>query len=269
MNEFTGALAKIERAGSQIRKLDDDAKQVCRKIRQSIVCETDIEANVKRWVYRGERPVVPLGWSVRTGEILYNLRSALDHLVWQLVRANGQTPTRAIQFPIVDDIDAWKRSRNVRQLGGLSDGSKDTIGYLQPFNPMMQLPIDGTMRPFDAQTFKTLRDLCNIDKHRHLHLIVAKTDGVGPIEFGENQPPRRSSERPLTGKGTLGMIEPEMTIFSVDDSSQELNPEFHIEIKFDEQQMPDLVVEALPAVLSRCLLAVRGAERLLRPHNVT
>ena len=268
MNEFIGALAKIARAESQIRELDDDAKELCRNIRQSIVCETDNEADVKRWMYRGESPLVPLGWSVHTGEILYNLRSALDHLVWQLVCANGQKPTRAIQFPIIDDVDDWKRSSNGPQLAGLSDGARQTIRYLQPFNPVMQLPIKGQMRPFDAQTFRTLRDLCNIDKHRHLHLIVAKTDGIGPIDFGENQPPRRRSERPLTGKGTLGTIEKDMTIFLIDDSRQELDPEFRIEIKFDRQQMPDLV-EAVPDVLHRCLSAVRGAERLLRRHNLT
>ena len=95
--------------------------------------------------------------------------------------------------------------------------ARQTIRYLQPFNPMMQLPIKGQMRPFDARTFLTLRNLCNIDKHRHLHLIVAKTDGIGPIDFGDNQPPRRRSERPLIGKGTLGKIETDMTIFLIDD----------------------------------------------------
>ena len=28
----------------------------------------------------------------RWGEVAYNLRSGLDHLVWQLVLANGETP---------------------------------------------------------------------------------------------------------------------------------------------------------------------------------
>ena len=267
MNEFASAIAKIERAGSQIEKLSVDAEVLCGKIRQSILCETDNEADEKRWVYRGENPIVPISWSVRTGEILYNLRSALDHLVWQLVCANRQTPTRNNLFPIVDDASDWKCSRRRGTLNGLSDHAKQAIEYLQPFNPGLVLPTNGVVRPFDAQTFRTLRDLCNIDKHRHLHLIIAKTDGIGPIEFGENQPPRRPSGRLLKGKGNLGEIKKGMVMFSIDDSKQALIPEIQIGIKIDSQQMPELVVETVPDILRRCLQAVRGAERLLQRHN--
>ena len=31
-------------------------------------------------------------YAVAVGEVAYNLRSGLDHLVWQLVLANGETP---------------------------------------------------------------------------------------------------------------------------------------------------------------------------------
>ena len=267
MNEFTGAIAKIERAGSQIKKLSVDAEDLCGKIRQSIVCETDTEADQKRWTYRGENPIVPISWSVRTGEILYNLRSALDHLVWQLVCANGQTPTTDNLFPIVDDTDAWERSCRRGRLKGVSDSARQAIESLQPFNPWMVLPTNGRMRPFDAQSFRALRGLCNIDKHRHLHLIIAKMDGIGPIEFGESQPPRRRSGRPLTGKGNPSSIERDMVLFSIDDSEQALNPAFRIAIKIDSQQMPELVVETVPNLLRRCHQAVRRAERLLRRHN--
>ena len=267
MIEFRSAIAKIERAGSQIEKLNVDAEELCRKIRQSIVCETDNKADEKRWVYRGESPIVPMSWSVRTGEILYNLRSALDHLVWQLVCANGQTPTTDNQFPIADDVDAWKRSSTRRSLKGISDGAKQAIQYLQPFNPWLDLPTNGAVHPFDAQTFRTLRNLCNIDKHRHLHLIIARTDGIGPVEFGENQPPRRPTRRLLTGKGNPGAIEKDMLLFWIDDSKQALNPVFQIGIKFDSRQMTELVVETVPDFLRRCLEAVRGAERLLWHYN--
>ena len=267
MIEFRSAIAKIERADSQIEKFNIDGERLCRKIQQSIVCETDYKADEKRWVYRGENPIVPISWSVQTGEILYNLRSALDHLVWQLVCANGQTPTTDNQFPIADDLDAWKRSSTRRRLKGISDGAKQAIQYLQPFNPTMVLPTNGQPRPFDAQTFRTLRDLCNIDKHRHLHLIIAETVGIGPIEFGENQPPRRPTGRLLKGEGNLGAIERDIVLLSIDDSKQALHPEFQIGIRVDSQQMPELVVKTVPDVLRRCLEAVRGAERLLRHHN--
>jgi hypothetical protein len=32
-------------------------------------------------------------WGLVVGDVLHNLRSALDHLAWQLVLANGKSPT--------------------------------------------------------------------------------------------------------------------------------------------------------------------------------
>jgi len=262
--DFSSSIAKIARADCQIEDLRREMHSFCGKIKRSI--KTNDEADEKQWTYWGENPIVPISWSVRTGEVLYNLRSALDHLVWQLVLANGQRPNRNNQFPIVNDASEWNNSCR-RRLNGISDRSKQTIKHLQPFNPTLVLRTDSGVCPFDAQTFRILRELSNIDKHRYLHLIIVTTGGIGPIEFGENQPPRRTSDRPLTGKGQTGALKKGKVLFSIDDLQQPLSPEFRIQIKFESRQMPDLVVETVPNVLRRCLQAVRGAERLLRDRN--
>ncbi len=103
MTDFKGMSAKIGRACDQIEALEADMDGFCTNIKQSIVHEINKDAGKQAWVYRGATPDVPIEWSVRIGEILYNLRSALDHLVWQLVLANGQEPGRDNQFAIVDD----------------------------------------------------------------------------------------------------------------------------------------------------------------------
>jgi hypothetical protein len=46
----------------------------------------------------------PVRWGVVAGEIVHHLRSALDHLAWQLVLDNGGTPKTGSQgtmFPIL------------------------------------------------------------------------------------------------------------------------------------------------------------------------
>ena len=48
----------------------------------------------------GDHSPVPVQYSIRVGEIAYNLRSALDHLVWQLVQSNGQHPDSYNESPI-------------------------------------------------------------------------------------------------------------------------------------------------------------------------
>jgi hypothetical protein len=42
----------------------------------------------------------PLSLSVLIGDCLYNLRSALDHLAWQLAIYNGNQPSSHTEFPI-------------------------------------------------------------------------------------------------------------------------------------------------------------------------
>ena len=39
-------------------------------------------------------------WGIVLGDVIHNLRSALDHVVWQLVLLNGATPGPGNQWPI-------------------------------------------------------------------------------------------------------------------------------------------------------------------------
>ena len=68
------------------------------------------------------------------GEIAFNLRSALDHLVWQLVRANGECPSNQNQFPIFDDENTY-REEVKRRLKGIGPYHQSVIETLQPFGP--------------------------------------------------------------------------------------------------------------------------------------
>ena len=54
-------------------------------------------------------------WGVLIGEILHNLRSALDHLIWQLVILETGAPptTTKTAFPIFETAAGYK-SREAR-----------------------------------------------------------------------------------------------------------------------------------------------------------
>jgi hypothetical protein len=56
---------------------------------------------------------IPTRWSLIVGDYVSNARSSLDHLVWQLVLANGQTPDRNHSFPVLKTHAGWLR--NVEQ----------------------------------------------------------------------------------------------------------------------------------------------------------
>ena len=63
----------------------------CEDMQKAIAHEVRKDADEQIWVFRGATPNTSIEWSIRLGEILYNLRSALDHLVWQLVLTNEQS----------------------------------------------------------------------------------------------------------------------------------------------------------------------------------
>lgn len=95
------------------------------------------------------------------GDYLHNLRSALDHLAWQLVIASGNTPTPRTEFPIYKDASVYQQrvGRVVIQPGVTAPIGAD-VESLQPYH-----------RGDDALNHPlwVLHDLSNIDKHRTLH----------------------------------------------------------------------------------------------------
>lgn len=73
--------------------------------------------------------------SVIVGDLVHNLRSALDHLAWQLVLANGKTPTGSTQFPIfsqqpASDSELRRWSARVK---GMSPEVVEQIAAIQPY----------------------------------------------------------------------------------------------------------------------------------------
>ena len=62
--------------------------------------------NSREYVFTGQllKPLDDLLlWGVMLGDALHNFRSALDHLIWQLVEHNGvRKPNTDNQFPICD-----------------------------------------------------------------------------------------------------------------------------------------------------------------------
>jgi hypothetical protein len=100
-------------------------------------------------------------WSLLVGDYLFNLRSALDHLAWQLVLANNAQPGQGTEFPIFKDPAAYKK-RVARKTAGMQPLVVAVIESLQPYQPWES-------GAFDHPLWR-LHNLCNIDKHRTLLL---------------------------------------------------------------------------------------------------
>ncbi len=95
------------------------------------------------------------------GEALYQLRSALDHLVHQLVILSGNAPkltgSKRHQFPIFENADGY----GTRAPGMIDGVSKDIAQLIEGEQPYFRRPHAPREDPLWI-----LQDLNNTDKHR-------------------------------------------------------------------------------------------------------
>ena len=241
--------AKIKRAESELHTLCSDMERFCER---QPVKQDRTDGSIRMRLDRSEEP--PIEWSVRIGEIVYNLRSSLDHLVWQLVLDNEEKPSRKNAFPITFEESYWKEwdceesrwkkwEKHTREkLSGVSCKMKKRIYSLQPFTGGLNLP-------FDVSKLGTLDHLCNVDKHRHLHLTCARLRGLKPeAHTGEGLNALRE-KRPIDRSSIQVTI-----IFSKvmsDGKSTTSSSIADLLRKFEERNVR--------ATLDECTKAVRGA----------
>ena len=239
MVTLEGINAKIQRAQDEIERLAKDIADSCEAQRALFSEELRPDVGDKIWVFRGETPIVPIEYSVRLGEIIYNLRSALDQLVWQLVHANYKTPGRHNEFPIFEDESRFNEAVKSK-LKGVSQESSDKIKEMQPFCENDE---------WDA--LKTLHSLCNTDKHRSVIFPHYMLDRCSVRFFERGDPTIKplvrfhsADERVLKKDMIAYSVQPldagcEVNLF-VDmklKGSDSLDPEKYLNMEAEEQQI--------------------------------
>ena len=251
-----GIHAKLLRADQQIEEIVDEADTLCKKVKQGIVREV-CEHNEQVWIYRNETPDAPVRWSILIGEILYNLRSALDQLVWQLVLENQQTPGRHNEFPITQDDKQWQQE-SIRTLRGVSQRHQAMIGYLQPFT-------GGIYLPFDVSRLKVLDGLSNIEKHRHLVIAVIASNGIELNSLDLDQPELSdlNSRPPFEGTAFHAKIEKGRVLARFNNADTPLNPSFRVDVRFAGEAQRWTRGASASGVLTRCLDTVNGTVAFL------
>jgi hypothetical protein len=112
VTELDGVRAKLALARANAEQLEALLRPVVEAAQRSI--ERMPSENPFEVVYKITKvPWIDPAWSAIFGQGIYNIRSALDHLAWQLVLLDGQEPTRDTQFPLLD-ASRDKSGRKVR-----------------------------------------------------------------------------------------------------------------------------------------------------------
>lgn len=123
---------------------------------------------------KGQLRTPPMRAFTIVGEFLHDLRSALDHLAWQLVLSDGGIPTRDTAFPIrVHDPASCSIA------GGVSPLARSLIEGAQP----SQTPVGDDPR---LHALAMLQHLSNVDKHRQVPLQAVRLGSITTMGDGRS-----------------------------------------------------------------------------------
>jgi hypothetical protein len=171
---LAGIRQKLHRAQSQLDSLNFDMNAFSDGMPYALG-DPKLNADHSQWVYplKFRRPM-PLMWAVVLGEVIHDLRSALDHSIFQLTLDYKGNELERTGFPISDKRANWvqlgakKTVDNplgfastcaMYQIRGVGKGVVDYIKRLQPHS----------MTNPHLSALWALHLLWNQDKHRLLH----------------------------------------------------------------------------------------------------
>ncbi len=185
---LAGVRLKIERAKHHIRDFEIRKQMFFEAHPYFVTADEEPETGDK--VFR-----VKIVWDIPNdmpllvGDAIHNLRTALDHLAYQLVLANKNVPTKATYFPIAESIDKYKAS---------------SAGKVQGMSPSAIQAIDAA-KPYQGgnDQFWVLHELDNFDKHRLL-VPIATVNTAMIHDFGPTFRVMLAGMRAATGDPIAG-----------------------------------------------------------------
>lgn len=167
MHELASVNLKLARAREHRYSIDAAIGDFRKSQLYPVRAEIDPDSREQVWRMDGEPQPPPERIAVLIGDCLYDFRCALDHLAWELVKVSGGKPDNRVMFPIF--TDAGKFSQGFRRIDQMSTDILALIVLTQPCYGW---------NPHRNRMLAALECLVNIDKHRHLHVISAATDGA-------------------------------------------------------------------------------------------
>jgi hypothetical protein len=163
-----GVWAKWERATEQLQGLSEQIVAFSGQPHAwTIVSQVDVEHEHYTFRLQPAWPGATVRrWGAIIGEIIHDYRSALDQLVWQLVRLNEVVPDKGHAFPVCSSEPQAGFASTMRKVGdsgkrhgslfGLSDQALAVIEACQPYHGQ------------DAALLGDLHRYWNIGKHQTL-----------------------------------------------------------------------------------------------------
>jgi hypothetical protein len=154
---------KIDRARAHLAALDAEGAKFGETTPFDIVRGTDEVGNAVARIVMAQQP--PRVMAAIVGDIVHNLRSALDYVAWQLVDANRGRPGKHTAYPVCLTEEKFDAAS---ALHGAATEAIQTVRRMQPF----------TGAPPESHPLAVLDDLDNRDKHCLLHVVGGVVEQV-------------------------------------------------------------------------------------------
>lgn len=177
---------KVERAKEHLRSLETEVRSYLASTPYVVGTRRDPESRRLIYFLVSVQPT-PLKISAILGDSIHNLRSALDHLAYQLVSVGtGKAPSSHVYFPIADDRTKYLEQRR-HQIKGASPQAIAAVDALTPYKG-------------GSDTLWKLHKLNNVDKHRVLITAGSafQSVNIGPHLGREMQ--KQLASTPLASK---------------------------------------------------------------------
>ena len=124
---------------------------------------------------------LPEGLALDIGELLYQLRSALNSVVYDAaILETGKDPppgAHLLEFPICENKGQFDAA--ARKLGPLAPERRALVELLQPYNQPDHLEPHELPYNFN-RGLAILNEWSRIDRHRRLHVVGAWASGASP-----------------------------------------------------------------------------------------
>jgi hypothetical protein len=132
MANLRGVRVKIDRAKEHFDHLQAAIRTFEAGGPYSVEIKRDFHNPSQEDYYFRSNAFIPDRWGALVGDCVHNLRSALDLLAVELVKANGGTPTDYTAFPVGADSTHFKTSAITRINGASADAIK-LVQRLKPY----------------------------------------------------------------------------------------------------------------------------------------
>lgn len=167
--DLSSAEAKVARAKAHLKTLD---RKMTAFIKEGGAYQFRFDLDIKTgWcsVVMVPGEIAKQGFGVIFGDIMHNLRSALDYIVTALVDASGAKLTTGHQFPIyrakttyMNNVGPWSNPKAGGPLAGIKVGTR-VVQDLQPYHRQPQPRSDPLWH---------VHRFSNADKHREVSTMV-------------------------------------------------------------------------------------------------